>query len=87
MIYDGGVMDEMADNNISGMTVPDVHQPHIWRVYFLGRLTAPRFATRLDALQYMNALRGGTKHPQFCEAEAGKEIRHAPSHHRDPVRR
>lgn len=80
-------MREIADHDISGLVVHDKYEPHIWRVYFLGRLTAPRFDTRLDALQYMNALRGGSKHPKFCEAEAGKEVRNAPSHYRNPVRR
>ena len=69
------MMNEQAAAGISGIVVPDEHEAKMWRVYYQGRLTAPRFAARDSALKYLGALRGGYKPPEFCLAHDGKEVR------------
>ena len=68
-------MNESADIGISGIVVPDKYEAKVWRVYFQGRLTAPRFSVREAALKYLGALRGGHKPAEFCLAHNGKEVR------------
>ena len=69
------MMNESADTGISGIVVPDKYEAETWRVYYQGRLTAPRFSARDAALKYLGALRGGHKLAKFCLAHNGKEVR------------
>jgi hypothetical protein len=73
----GGVkaMNELAETGVSGIIVPDDHELEKWRVYFQGRLTAPRFSSRTDAMGYLGVLRSGNRKPEFALAYEGKEIR------------
>ncbi len=46
-----------------------------WRVYFVGRLTAPKFSSRAAAMGYLGALKTGNRKPEFAQASNGKEVR------------
>ena len=71
----GEVMKELAENDVCGIVVPDKYEREQWRVYFQGRLTAPRFSSRCAALGNLAALRSGTSKPEFALAHEGKEVR------------
>jgi hypothetical protein len=72
----GRVMnDELADTDISGLIIRDKYELEIWRVYFQGRLTAHRFASRAAARKYLSSLRAGNSKAEFARAHNGKEIR------------
>ena len=68
-------MNELAETGVSGIIVPDDDELEMWRVYFQGRLTAPRFSSRCAALGYLAALRSGARKPEFALAHEGKEVR------------
>jgi hypothetical protein len=68
-------MDELAETGVSGIIVPDDDELAKWRVYFQGRLTAPRFSSRTEAMGYLRVLRTGNRKPEFARAHKGKEIR------------
>jgi hypothetical protein len=68
-------MNELAETGVSGIVVPDKYELEKWRVYFQGRLTAPRFASRTGAMGYLGVLRTGNRKPEFARAYEGKEIR------------
>ena len=71
----GEVMNELAENDVCGIVVRDEYEREQWRVYFQGRLTAPRFSSRCAALGYLAALRSGARKPEFALAHEGKEVR------------
>jgi hypothetical protein len=68
-------MNEVAETGMSGIVVPDKYELEKWRVYFQGRLTAPRFSSRCAALGYLAALRNGPRKPDYALAHDGKEVR------------
>lgn len=68
-------MNELAESGVSWIIVPDEDEPEKWRVYFQGRLTAPRFSSHAAALGYLGALKTGNKKPEFARAHNGKEVR------------
>jgi hypothetical protein len=63
-----------ADKSMSGCVERDSHDDTVWRVYFQGRLTAPRFSNRSDAMGYLAAMRSGRTAPEHATAKAGKEV-------------
>ena len=67
-------MNELADTGISGLIIPDKYALEMWRVYFQGRLTAHRFASRAAARKYLSSLRAGNSKPEFARAHNGQEI-------------
>jgi hypothetical protein len=68
-------MNVLAETGMSGIIVPDKYELEKWRVYFQGRLTAPRFSSRAAAIGYLGALKTGNKKPEFARACNGKEVR------------
>jgi hypothetical protein len=68
-------MDTMNRFGISGLVTPDKYDVDIWRVYFRGQLTGPKFASRAGAMGYLSSLRSGSKKPVFARAYNGKEVR------------
>ena len=68
-------MNELAEIGVSGIIVPDKYELEKWRVYYQGRLTAPRFSSRTAAMGYLRVLRTGNREPEFARAHKGKEIR------------
>jgi hypothetical protein len=68
-------MKETTETGVSWIIVPDKYELEKWRVYFQGRLTAPRFSSHTAAIGYLGALKAGTRPPKFARAYDGKEIR------------
>jgi hypothetical protein len=68
-------MDTMNKFGISGLVTPDKYAVDIWRVYFQGQLTVPKFASRAGAMGYLSSLRAGNRKPVFAQAYEGKEVR------------
>jgi len=68
-------MNELAENGVCGIVVRDKYEPEQWRVYFVGRLTAPKFSSRAAAMGYLGALKTGNRKPEFAQASNGKEVR------------
>lgn len=54
-------MNEIAETGVSGIIVPDKYELEKWRVYFQGRLTLPRFSSRMEAMGYLGVLRTGQR--------------------------
>lgn len=68
-------MKELAEAGVSWVIVPDDYEIEKWRVYFQGRLTAPRFSSHAAALGYLSALKTGNRKPEYARASNGKEVR------------
>ena len=68
-------MDTMNRFGISGLVTPDKYDVDIWRVYFQGQLTGPKFASRAGAMGYLSSLRSGNRRPVFARTHGGKEVR------------
>ena len=68
-------MDTMNRLGISGLVTLDRYDVNIWRVYFQGQLTGPKFASRAGAVGYLSSLRSGNRKPVFARACNGKEVR------------
>jgi hypothetical protein len=68
-------MKELAEIGISGIIVPDDYELEKWRVYFQGRLTLPKFSSRMEAMGYLCVLRTGNRKPEFARAYKGEEVR------------
>ena len=67
-------MNELAETGVSGIIVPDDRELEKWRVYFQGRLTAPRFSSRTDAMGYLGVLRSGNRKPEFALRMRGRRL-------------
>jgi hypothetical protein len=67
-------MKEIAEPGVSGIIVPDDYELEKWRVYFQGRLTAPRFSSRTEAMGYLRVLRTGNRKPEFARADKGRRL-------------
>lgn len=63
-----------ADKGMSGCVERDRYDDTVWRVYYQGRLTTPRFSNRSAATGYLAALRNGYATPEHATAKAGKEV-------------
>jgi hypothetical protein len=59
----------IAEIGVSGLIMQDKREPDAWRVYYQGRLTAPRFACRRTAHGYLSALRLGQRVAEFVRGE------------------
>ncbi len=68
-------MDTMNKFGISGLVTLDKYEVALWRVYFQGQLTLPKFASRAGAMGYLSSLRAGNRKPVFARAYKGKEVR------------
>lgn len=68
-------MDTMNRFGISGLITPDKDDVDIWRVYYQGQLTGPKFASRAGAMGYLSSLRSGNRKPVFARSHNGKEVR------------
>jgi hypothetical protein len=68
-------MDTMNKFGISGLVTLDKYDEDIWRVYFQGQLTRPKFASRTGAMGYLSSLRSGNRRPVFARTHGGKEVR------------
>ena len=69
------VMKEVTETGVSWIILPDDYELEKWRVYFQGRLTAPRFSSHAAAVGYLGALKTGNRKPEFARACNGKEVR------------
>jgi hypothetical protein len=67
-------MDEYAEDGVSGSVVRD-RDGRLWRVYFQGRLLAPSFESRAEAIGYLAGMRGGSRKPEYARVYKGKEVR------------
>jgi hypothetical protein len=68
-------MKEITETGVSWIILPDDYELEKWRVYFQGRLTAPRFSNHAAAVGYLAALKTGNRKPEFALACNGKEVR------------
>jgi hypothetical protein len=68
-------MDTMIKFGISGLVTLDKYDVDIWRVYFQGQLTIPKFPSRAGAVGYLSSLRSGNRKPVVARAYKGKEVR------------
>jgi hypothetical protein len=68
-------MDEFTADNQNCMIIRDKHEADLWRVYFQGKLTTPKFLLRSSAFTYLASLRLGHNKPDFAQSRKGTEIR------------
>ena len=47
-----------------GEIVRDTEDPRLWRVYWMGEITFPKFPCRVTAFRYLNQLRQGKRTPE-----------------------
>jgi hypothetical protein len=67
-------MQILAEIGVSSLIIKDKLECDAWRVYFQGRLTLPKFPSRLTAMQYLSALRGGQRVPDFVDGEGTERV-------------
>jgi hypothetical protein len=47
-----------------GEIIKDTEDPRLWRVYWMGGITFPKFPCRVTAFRYLNQLRQGKRRPE-----------------------